>query len=152
MEAYGIPPQIIKAVNTMYKDNEAQVLSPDGDTEFFQIQAGILQGDTLAPLLFILSLDYAMRKATTNPQETGFTRNLRQSRRYPATKITDAYFADDIALLSDIIEKTQLLLLRVELAAESIGLHIIAKNTEYITYNQDKGEIITLTRNQLKVC
>ena len=68
MEAYGIPPQIIKAVNTMYKDNEAQVLSPDGDTEFFQIQAGILQGDTLAPLLFILSLDYAMRKATTNSQ------------------------------------------------------------------------------------
>ena len=69
-----------------------------------------------------------MRKATTNPQETGFTLNLRQSRRYPATKITDAYFADDIALLSDTIEKTQLLLLRVEQAAESIGLHINAKS------------------------
>ena len=69
MEAYGIPPQIIKAVNTLYKETEAQVLSPDGDTEFFQIQAGVLQGDTLAPLLFILALDYAMKKATTNPQD-----------------------------------------------------------------------------------
>ena len=67
-----------------------------------------------------------------------------------AKQITDADFADDIALLSDTIEKTQLLLLRVELAAESIGLHINAKKTEYITYNQDEGEIITLTGNQLK--
>ena len=56
-----------------------QVLSPEGDTYFFQIQAGVLQGDTLAPLLFILSLDYAMRNATTNSQETGFTLNPRCS-------------------------------------------------------------------------
>ena len=42
MEAYGIPPQIIKAVNTMYKETEARVLSPDGNTDFFQIQAGVL--------------------------------------------------------------------------------------------------------------
>ena len=69
-----------------------------------------------------------MRKATTNPQETGFTLNLRQSKRYAATKIVDIDFADDIALLPDTIEKTQLLLLRVELAAESIGLHINAKS------------------------
>ena len=100
MEAYGIPPKIIKAVNILYKDTEAQVLSPDGDTDFFQIKAGVLQGDTLAPFLSILALDYAMRKTTTNPQETGFTLNTQQSRRHPATTITDADFADDIALLS----------------------------------------------------
>ena len=75
MEAYGIPPKIIKAVHILYNDTEAQVLSPDGDTDFFQIKAGVLQGDTLASFLFILALDYAMRKATTNPQETGFTLN-----------------------------------------------------------------------------
>ena len=125
------------------------MLSPDGDTESFKIQAGVLQGDTLAPLLFILALDYAMRKATINPQETGFTLNNRRSRRHPATTITDADFVDDIALLSDTIEKAQLLLLRVELAAESIGLHVNEKKTEYITYNQDESEIITLTGKHL---
>ena len=91
-----------------------------------------------------------MRKATINPRETGFTLNPRRSRRHPATTITDADFADDIALLSDTIEKAQLLLLRVEVAAESIGLHVNEKKTEYITYNQVESEIITLTGTQLK--
>ena len=150
MEANGIPTQIIKAVNTLYKETEAQVLSPDGDTDFFQIQAGVLQGDTLAPLLFILSLDYAMRNVTTNPQETDFILNPRRSSRNPAATITDADFADDIPLVSDTIEKAQLLLLRVEIAAESVGLRVNEKKTEYISYNQYESEIITLTGKQLK--
>ena len=34
------------------------VHSPDSDTGFFDIVAGVLQGDTLAPFLFIIYLDY----------------------------------------------------------------------------------------------
>ena len=37
------------------------IRSPDGDTEYFDINAGILHGDTLAPLLFIITLDYVLR-------------------------------------------------------------------------------------------
>ena len=58
--AYGIPAKIVLAINVLYTNTEVQVLSPDGDTEFFEILAGDLQGDTLAPFLFIISLDYAM--------------------------------------------------------------------------------------------
>lgn len=36
---------------------------PDGDTDFFNIIAFVLQGDTLAPYLFIIRLDYVLRKA-----------------------------------------------------------------------------------------
>ena len=36
------------------------VHSPNGDTIFFDIVAGVLQGDTLAPYLFIFSLDYRL--------------------------------------------------------------------------------------------
>ena len=123
----------------MYTNTEAQGLSPDGDTDFFVIQAGVLQGDTLTPLLFILALDYAMRKATLNPRKTGFILTPRRSRRHPPITITDTNFADDIALLSDNVEKAQLLLTRVEQAAETIGLHINEKKTEFMTFNQ--GEI-----------
>ena len=31
------------------------------ETEYFDIVAGVLQGDTLAPYLFIISLDYVLR-------------------------------------------------------------------------------------------
>ena len=34
----------------------------DGGTEFFEILAGVLQGDTFALFLFIIALDYALEK------------------------------------------------------------------------------------------
>ena len=55
--------------------------------------------------------------------------------------ITDTDFADDIALLSDTIEKAQLLLLRVEAAAETIGLHVNDTKTEYMVHNQHESDI-----------
>ena len=50
------------AISILYKDTEAQVITPDGDTEFFEILAGVLQGDTLAPFLFIIVLHYPFEK------------------------------------------------------------------------------------------
>ena len=38
-----------------------KVLSPDGYTEYFDIVVGVLQGDMLAPYLFIICLDYMLR-------------------------------------------------------------------------------------------
>ena len=57
----------------LYKNMKAMVRSPDGDTDFFNIVAGILQGDTLAPYLFILCLDYALRTSIDLRKENGFT-------------------------------------------------------------------------------
>ena len=59
MLAYGIPQEIVSANTMLYKKSRCMVRSPDDDTEFFDIVAGVLQGDTLAPFLFILCLDYA---------------------------------------------------------------------------------------------
>ena len=84
----------------MYKNTQAFVRSPDGDTEFFGIIARVLQGDTLAPYLFIIVLDYVLRKLDQN-KSLGFTLSKQLSRRYPAEMLTDADFADDFALLSD---------------------------------------------------
>ena len=41
----------------LYKNTKVKVCSPDGDTDYFDIVAGVLQGDTLAPYLFIICLD-----------------------------------------------------------------------------------------------
>ena len=45
----------------LYRNTKVKVRSPDGDTEYFDIVAGVLQGDTLAPYLFIICLDYVLR-------------------------------------------------------------------------------------------
>ena len=81
----------------------------------FDITAGVLQGDTLAPFLFVIVLDYALRKALTGREEgLGFTITPRKSSRHPKEVLADLDFADDIALLSDLIEEGQELLLSVE--------------------------------------
>ena len=46
LEAYSIPNEITKAIMIMYKNTQAFVRSLDGDAEFFNIIAGVLQGDT----------------------------------------------------------------------------------------------------------
>ena len=45
----------------MYKNTMVKVISPNGETELFEILAGVLQGDTLAPYLFVIVLDFALR-------------------------------------------------------------------------------------------
>ena len=84
----------------MYKNTQAFVRSPDGDTEFFDIIAGVQQGDTLVPYLFIIVLDYVLRNLDQN-KNFGFTLRKQLGRRHPAEMLTDADFADDLALLSD---------------------------------------------------
>ena len=46
-----------------------------------------------------------MKKAIRNPSETGFTIEPSRSRRYLEVIETDTDYADDIALLSDTLEK-----------------------------------------------
>ena len=58
--AYRIPQRIVQAVNAMYCNTRAKVVSPDGDKEQFMLLVGILQGETLAPCLFTIVLDYTL--------------------------------------------------------------------------------------------
>ena len=57
----------------------------------------LLQGDTLAPYLFIICLDYVLRSLIDKIRENGFKLTKKRSRRYPTKTITDANYADDIA-------------------------------------------------------
>ena len=55
--AYGLPKETVAAIMMQYRNTKVKVCSPDGDTDYFDIVAGVLQGDTLAPYLFIICLD-----------------------------------------------------------------------------------------------
>ena len=148
--AYGLPKETVAAIMILYRNIKVKVCSPDGDTEYFDIVAGVLQGDTLGPYLFIICLDYVLRTSIDKIRENGFELTKRRSKRYPAKTITDADYADDLALLVNTPNQAETLLHSLERAAAGIGLHVNAHKTEYMCYNQT-GNIATLDGASLKL-
>ena len=53
--AYGIPKETVAAITILYRNTKVKVRSPDGDSEYFDIVAGVLQGDTCLIPLYHLS-------------------------------------------------------------------------------------------------
>ena len=135
--AYGLlKKKTVAAITILYRNTKVKVRSPNGDTEYFNFVAGVLQGDTLAPYLFIICLDYVLRTSIDKIKENGFELTKKRSRRYPAKTITDTNYADDIAILANIPNKTETLLHSLEQADAGIGLHVNAHKTEYMCFNQ----------------
>ena len=148
--AYSLPEETVAAITILYRNTKVKVRSPDGDTEYFDIVAGVLQGDTLAPYLFIICLDYVLRTLIDKIRENGFELTNKRSRRYPTKTITDANYTNDIALLANTPNQAKTLLHSLERAAAGIGLHVNAHKTEYMCYNQT-GDISTLDGTSLKL-
>ena len=71
----------------MYVNTSAVVLTPEGETTNFNINTGVLQGDPLAPYVFIIILDYALRPAIDDREGLTLTRCL--SSRHPASHLSD---------------------------------------------------------------
>ena len=148
--AHGLPKETVPAITILYRNTKVKVRSPDGDTEYFDIVAGVLQGDTLAPYLFIICLDYVLRTSIDKIRENGFELTKKRNRRYPAKTITEANYADDIAPLANTPNQPKTLLHSLERTPAGISLHVNAHKTEYMCFNQT-GNISTLDRNSLKL-
>ena len=144
--AYGIPKETVAAITILYRNTKVK----DGDTEYFDIVAGVLQGDTLAPYLFIICLDYVLRTSIDKIRENGFELTKKRNRRYPAKTITDADYADDRAILANTADQAETLLHSFERAAAGIGLSVNAHKMEYMCYNQT-ADTSTLDRTPLNL-
>ena len=162
LQAYGLHKEIVVVIMMLNKNMKVKVRSTDRDIEFFDIVAGVLQGDTLAPYLFIICLDYVLRTSIDLMKENDFTMEKSRSRRCPTQTIADADHGDDIALLANVPAQAEFLLHNLEKAAGGIGLHVNAKKKkrtnkkqkqkQYMCFNQNhKGDISTLKGGFLKL-
>ena len=122
----------------------------DGDIDFFDIVAGVLPRDTLAPYLFIICLDYVLRTSINKMKDNGFRLTKKRSRWYPGQTITGADYADDIMLLANTRAKAETLLHSLEQVVADIGLHVNSHKTEYMCFNLT-GDISTLNASSLQL-
>ena len=134
LQHYGIPEAVVNAISVLYKNSKSAVMVDGGLSDPFDVTTGVLQGDVLAPFLFVVLVDYLLKKATSQ-LEFGVVTYPRRSRRHPAKSLNDLDFADDIALLESSISRAQAQLTKTAEAAADLGLVISAPKTEYMTVN-----------------
>ena len=107
LEAFHVPDDLIGAIMAIYNDKlRAYVRCPEFNTDMFNISVGTLQGDVLAPYLFVLVVDRIMATALVDLQTEfpaarfGIQLQRRQHVYQQPICLTDLAFADDIALIT----------------------------------------------------
>ena len=92
---YCLPNEIVASIIMLNKNMKAQFRSLDGDTDFFDIVTGVLQGDTLIvrnlPRLKT-SIDLIIENGFTHTHTHTHTQNA-TNRHHPAETITDPVYA-----------------------------------------------------------
>ena len=83
-------------------------------------------------------------------KENGFTLAKARSGRYTARTLTNADYADDIALLANAPVQAEYRLHSLEQAVGGIGLNVNADKTEFMCFNQ-RGDLSTLNGRSLKL-
>ena len=122
LRSYGIPDKIIGIIQNFYKDSRCAVRADGQQGEWFQIVTGVRQGCLLSPLIFLLVVDWILKRSTSN-NECGLPWNEGQT-------LTDLDFADDIAVLEKTRKGMQELISRVEMEAGTVGLRMNAGKTK----------------------
>ena len=64
LQAYGLPPKIIKMFY-MYNNFECSIILGNTITETFPVKSRVRQGCILSPILFLVTIDWVMRQATS---------------------------------------------------------------------------------------
>jgi sorting nexin-29 len=59
---YGIPDKTVRVIKTIYNNSKSRVLVDGKLSDEFDVTTGVLQGDTLAPFLFIIVIDFVLKK------------------------------------------------------------------------------------------
>ena len=91
-----------------------------------------------------------LRTSIDKSRENGFELTKKRSKIHPTKTITDADYADNIAILANTPNQAEILLHSLERAAAGISLYVNAYKTDYMSYNQT-GDISTLDGTPLKL-
>ena len=69
---------MVVSIMSLYKNTKAMTHSPDGDTDFFDIVAGVLQGDTFTLKLFKICLVYVLSVPIDLLKGNGFSQKTKK--------------------------------------------------------------------------
>ena len=127
MRQYGIPTKMVQMVKALYEDFQCSVIDEGGTTEWFPVMTGVKQGCCMSGFLFLLVIDWVMRRTTVG-ERTGIRWDF-------TTMLEDLDFADGLALLSSAMNHLQQKTSRLEVNAAKIGLKLNDKKCKVMKAN-----------------
>ena len=113
----------------LYRNSKVKVRTPYGDTDYFDIEAGVLQVDTWALYLCIICLDYVFRTSIDKMKVNGFKLKKERSWKYPEQTIRNADYVDDRVRLANTPLQTKTLLHSLERAAAGLDPNVNTHKT-----------------------
>jgi len=131
LKLYGIPERIITIIQSFGKGCRCAVRVDGRLGDWFDIITGVRQGCVLSPLIFLIVMDWILKKATA-----GHTTGLQWLSQ---THLCDLDFADDVALLDHTWSGMRDLTEKVKDQAASLGLKINTSKTKIISIGKCIG-------------
>jgi hypothetical protein len=122
LEHFNVDPETIRMIKQLYSASKSTVKVASTIAEF-NIQRGVRQGDSLSPLLFVLTLQMAIDRV--NWRNRSYLVNGQRLRHLD--------YADDIALVSSDINELQSMLDDLIAECQKIGLQINSTKTKWMS-------------------
>ena len=139
---YGIPSKLVNLIKCSYEEAACRVVHQGHLTKSFTVKTGVKQGCLLSPFLFIIAMDWIMRR-TTDRKNNGIQWTLMK-------QLDDLDFADDLAILShnarQMQEKTNILVN----TSYKVGLKINRSKTKLMKINTNNDTPILLEGESLE--
>ena len=132
MRHEGVPPQIIRAIASLYSDTHSCVRVYNQRSRWFGISSGVRQGCVIAPMLFNFVVDWVLRNALVDHRGIQVDRQL---------VLSDLDYADDIALLADDTIQASAALTSIARYAARVGLQINVQKTKAMLFHLDHAPI-----------
>ena len=142
MGSYSILPKLVRIVQAMYKGSKCAVIDGGGKTDWFDVKSGVRQGCVMSGFLFLLVIDWVMRK-TLREGNTGIRWRFTE-------KLEDLDFADDLALLSSTRRQLQFKNERLSNASKGTGLKINITKTKVMRFNPASEEKVIVNGGELE--
>jgi hypothetical protein len=115
LRSLGLPPKIVDPMKELYTDTISCVRVDGAESDWFPIKSGVRQGCTIAPNLFLAPMDWLLQR-TIHKGFLGAT--LRDQ------SFTDLDYADEVALLAEMLEVLLLSMEIMQSEAQVFGLEI----------------------------